>query len=236
MGEREVDQVIEQWRASARAAGESAAGRHDDDDVRPGGGWLHRIGPFRVVAAVLAVIVFGAIAVPVLSGGEAPPDAGEAAPVPAAPSTAPAVEPADAGTPRPVSVDDWFGLLQAVDRARQVAYATSDPAGLATVFDPAGPALAREQRAISALQGAGVTAQGWRTELLAVSPVASSAEQASLRVRDRRAAYQLVDAAGVSTPVAAADESSWLVQLARHDGSWLVVDVLPDVTSPPGQP
>ena len=79
MGERDVDRIIEQWRAEARAAGESAPGGADDGPTVPhrgSGSWwartarsdLLRIGWVRLAAALVAVAAFAAIAVPVGMG------------------------------------------------------------------------------------------------------------------------------------------------------------------------
>jgi hypothetical protein len=81
-----------------------------------------------------------------------------------------------------------------------------------------------------------VVADGWRTEVLAVSPVEQTPDAAILRVRDRRDAYRLVDRDGGTTTVAASAPATWLVTVRRQGIGWLVEEAVPDATSPTGPP
>lgn len=234
MGEREVDRIIEQWRAEARAAGESAPPTAETGPVPRA---IRRIGWLRTVAAVVAVCVFTVVAGQVLGGrgdpapaqseGPQPVAAAEDAPAAASPQPTPRSEPtAVAAAP------DWFGLMRAVDDARSAAYSSADPARLEIAFAPDGPALARERAAVSALAAGGVRALGWRTELLSVRVVEHTADTATLGVADLRGGYDLVKASGESTPVPAASRIDWLVSLRKAGDRWLVVDA----TSQPQPP
>lgn len=251
MGDRDVDEIIAQWRASARAAGEPVPGGRESILRRS----FERIGALRAVLAVAAICIFAAAAVPLLRGqsdpvglppgGAAaeqaptdPPDAGAGAPDPAADAVTQADRrTADAAPPLAGRVDDWFAVIVAADRARAAAYAAADPAPLAAAFAPEGAASAREGELVAALAANGVVAEGWRTEVLAVSPVEQTPDGAILRVRDRRDAYRLVDPDGGETAVVASEPATWLVTL-RRDGAagWLVVEAVAEATTPSGPP
>jgi hypothetical protein len=261
MGEREIQAIIEQWRDSARAAGESAHADGRDWEPDPGqqepgrltgllargremaARLLDRAGPLRLAAACVAAVAFGVLVFVVLRPEGAPRGGGSVEaiePEPASVASSPAADPATtAAAPVLPQVDDWFAILQQVDTVRAAAYAAADDSGLDGAYAPGGPALAREQAAIRALRTAGETASNWRTQLLAVSPVEVSQQRATLRVLDQRATYDLVAADGARTTVPAADQAAWLVDLvpaAAGETGWLVVDVRPDVTSQRGQP
>lgn len=229
MGERDVDRVIEQWRASARAAGESG----DEEAASPLLRILRRVGWWR---AALAAAVLAAVGLVLLGGlGRSDPaDPGsQPAPVVAEPRTSPA--PSPSGPPRPAQVEDWFAVIAAADDARQEAYQSADPAALAAAFAPGGPALAQEQARVAELAAGGATALGWRTELLAVGQLEASGERALLRVRDRRLGYQVRDGAGTQE-IAAAGPATWLVTMQRSAGQWLIEAVVPELTNQRGLP
>ncbi len=230
MGEPDVDDIIDQWRASARAAGESAT----PVDRETSHGLLQRLGWIRVVGAAGALLIFGWIAAPIILGGS--PDA--PAPDPIA-SVVPVAPDAGAGATDPApppAVDEWYGLIQSADHARGAAYRSAGSAALPEFFHPDGPAFAREAAAVEALAVAGLAAEGWGTALLSVSPVEVTGEQVRLRVQDRRGEYALVDGAGVRTTVPAADAATWLVELRQAAGRWLVFEAVPEVTSQTGLP
>ncbi len=242
MGDRGVDEIIEQWRSSARGEADPPGDRQDSFLRRAIAG----IGVPRAVLALLVAAAFAVIAVPVLfddSGVDPipPPDSGAAggAPAPTLPAdgAASVAEGFDDGrSVASETVDDWFALLTEVDAARAAAYSTADVEPLRSAFASGEPAANREEGIVAALADQGVVAQGWRTDILAVSPVEQDDAGAVLRVRDRRGAYRLVDGQGTGTSVAAGDPSTWLVTLRQEGSRWMVVEVLPDVTTPTGQP
>lgn len=242
MGDKNVDEIINKWRDDARAAGESA---HRGDPADSGRGLLRRAGALRVAAAGIGVLVLGVAALGVLGGGDPEPltdaaaagsDVGDAAPA-AAPSPEPSAAAVEAGPATPMSpVDEWFALMERVDDSRRSAYLAADPAALQSAFHSDGPALAREEAVVASLAASGRTASGWRTTLLAVSPVQVGAESVRVRVLDQRSAYSTVDVHRETLDVPAAAQAAWLVELRPDAGRWLVYDVQPDVTSPTGQP
>lgn len=223
MGEQHVDRIIQQWRAEARAAGESAPTPAAVFALRSA---VRRVGWLRILAAVGALCIFSVVAAQVLvSGGE---------PVVAQPS-ANAGDGGAASGPVPVSggqatpqerSPDWFELLQAVDAARGRAYSSADPARLLGVFTADGPALARERAVVAALVAAESRAVGWRTDLLAVRVVATTDDTARLGVADQRGSYELLRADGAATQVPAAGRGDWTISLKREEGRWLVDDVV----------
>jgi len=251
MGEREVDDIIEQWRASAQAAGEPA--RSDGGSILRRA--IERIGILRAVLSLTAVCIFAAVAVPLLRADpdplriptqeadhqaddpiDRPRDDG--APVASAEGAAALTDPPGAAASQPPAarVEDWFTVITTVDQARSAAYGSADNAPLAGVFAPEGAASAREGGLVAALAAKGAVAEGWRTEVLAVSPVEQTADHAILRVRDRREEYRLVERDGAATTVPASAPVTWLVTLRREGGDWLVVDAVPEATSPTEPP
>jgi hypothetical protein len=231
MGEREVERIIEQWRASARAMTESED--EDEDPSRPRRG-LPRVGAVRAVLVAATVLVVSAVAAMfAISGAQGPQQQ-----PPAAAGTRPAASPsptiagdADAAA----QVDDWYGVIARVDQARRDAYQSADATPLAVAFLPGGPALALEEARVAALAGSGSAAVGWRTEVLSVGQVQAGPDRAVLRVRDRRLSYQVRDAAG-ARDVAAAGPATWLVTMQRSDGRWLVQAAVPELTTRNGPP
>lgn len=117
--------------------------------------------------------------------------------------------------------------MQQIDAVRAQAYASADPALLVEAFEAGSPALAREQAAVKALADAGIHAEGWGTELLAVSQAGRTGERVELRVTDQRSGYDLVAADGTRTTVPAASRSDWLVELVADSGAWVVSQVEP---------
>ena len=266
MGERDIDDIIERWRDSARAAGEPAM----DGPRGRAADLVRRVGRLRLAAAAAALVAFALIAVPLLATGAAPstpagqPGADSAATGAEGPLP-PAADPggADAGAERPqgaaepgsaapggagptdegsaapapaTRVDEWFAVLEHVDAVRGSAYAAADAVGLAGAFEEGGSAMARERSAVEAMRASGVSARQWRTELLSVSPLVQTDERVTLRVRDRRGPYLLVAADGTETAVPAAAPASWLVTLIAREGRWLVAEASPEVTTPREQP
>ncbi len=232
MGERDVEEIIEQWRASARDAGESVP------LDRPGRERLRRRWWRRgVVAGAVAGIVAAAALVLVSTGSDAHQEPAAAADPggPAPTAGPPGLSESGLGDGSP-SVEEWFAIVEAVDRARGQAYRAGDASPLAEMFADDGPALERERQVLSALRAEDAEVHGWRTEVLAVSVVDYGTDRAVLRVRDRRGAYLLVPAEGASIPVGPAEPRSWLVTLERELGRWLVIESVPDVTSQPPQP
>jgi len=243
MGEPGVDEIIEQWRSSARAAGESASMTTDDG----GSTWLRRVGGLRIAGTVLALLVFGLIAIPAVFAGTpsaVPESAVQGASASDDVEQAPNadlttdVEPAPVATDQPLlpPLDKWFAVMESVDLARGNAYQSSDATPLLSAFDPTGPALAREEAIIEALRATHAKAEGWGTRLLSVAPIDVTSTSVRLRVRDQRGAYTLADQEGVRTQVPAAEPAGWIVMLANHEGRWLLVDVAPEVTNPSEQP
>ncbi len=230
MGEREVDEIIAAWRASARAAGESEG---DWSAGAEGSAWRGRGGWVVALAGLLGAVAVAAL---LLMGTE------PAAQPPAGPAV-PDVAPTAARSPAPVAeplLDDWFVVMAGVDQARRQAYSSADGSGLAAVFLSTGVALQRELDLLERMRAEGVTAPGWSTRLIGVSAVRVDDGQARLRVVDERAAYDLVGAGGEMTAVEAAPPTTWMVTLRRHDGSWLVERVEPEepggATSQPARP
>jgi hypothetical protein len=253
MGEKNVDRIIEAWRAEARAAGESAPGAPQEPQEPHGphgrvGRMLRRVGRVRILAAFAALAVFTVVAVAVLAGtqevrptAEPAIDSGEPSPV-LSPSRSSAPQSPAPQSPGPKSrqtqplVDGWFSVVQQIDAVRSQAYTRADPALLAEAFEAGSPALASEQAAVKALADAGIHAEGWGTELLAVSQTERTGERVELRVTDQRGGYDLVAADGTRTTVPAASRSEWLVELVAKSGTWVVSQVEPvpaeGVTSP----
>jgi hypothetical protein len=229
MGEREVDRIIEQWRTSARAAAASG----DGESASPLRRTLRRVGWWRAGLAAAALAAAGLMLLGGLGRSEPADPASPSVPVIAEPRTSPAPNPSD--PPRPAQVEDWFAIIAAADDARQEAFQSADPAALAAVFAPDGPALAQERARVAGLAASGATALGWRTELLAVGQLEASGERALLRVRDRRLAYQVRDGTGTQE-IAAAGPATWLVTMQRSAGQWLIQAVVPEITNQRGLP
>jgi hypothetical protein len=127
----------------------------------------------------------------------------------------------------PAAATGWASTLGALDRARSVAFARGDQAGLRAVYAPGAPALDRDQRVLARLTGAGLRAEGLRLTATSVATADRSGDRVRLAVTDVMPPYRLVDAGGTvvaSRPGRGA--RSWTVVLARAGGQWLVYDVV----------
>ncbi len=248
MGDSQVDEIIAQWRASARPDAEVP-------EASIGKGERARWGRRRWVAGGIGALLALVLAAVLMGGqrnggsevggaggvaeagadGAPAADAGLGGPAPAAQGSASG----DAGpvAADPPMADDWYAVLSAVDDARRRAYGTQDGTALSEAFDEGGPGIARELDLVDRLRRDGLSAHGWSTELMAVSPVAVTESSATLRVIDRRGPYSLVGPKG-QTEVPASDPAAWLVEFRRVDGRWLVFDTAPEpmpaLTSPSG--
>ncbi len=141
--------------------------------------------------------------------------------------------------PTPVSAGaaDWRQVLTRLDTAWSRGFDQPD-VGFADVDAPGSSALRYDTAAAAALRARGVHAAGLRLALDQVAVESVTASRASLRVEDRRSAYQLRNARGELVSSVPARGSAWhrIVLVASGTGSsrWRfasVVDLAKGVSS-----
>lgn len=150
------------------------------DRQEPGGRvrWIYPLGGLVAALglAIAAGLVWSAISRP-----------GPAAEVAAKPAAL-----MDAGAARA----EWTVVLAELDARRSAAFAAGDAAQLDAVYAPGSPPLAADVASLDELHAAGLTPRGLAIEVVAVKVVEVTPGQVELAVRDRLAAYDLVDASG----------------------------------------
>ena len=203
----------------------------------------------RVVAASCVVALLGAAVIVGMAWGWADHGHGAAASVPVASASvavsagvaaasasgavAPLATPASApvGSVAPVSAEpDWLAVLSGLDRSRDAAFADADANELDAVYVPGSAALATDRATLGRLVGAGQRVRGLQFVLESVRLVSQSSGDVTLAVVDTLAGYDVVDAAGVATPVAGRGARKWTVVLHGPDGirrQWLIASIAP---------
>ena len=130
-------------------------------------------------------------------------------------------------TPRPAPAS-WKAVLVAHDRARQQVWAIGRGGPLAVADVPRSPAERHDVGLLRGLRAADVVARGWRSRIDRVTVLSRTSLRATLRVRDRLAAYSLVASDGtVRHRASARGPRWWLVELRRVDGAWLTWSIKP---------
>ena len=131
-----------------------------------------------------------------------------------------------AASPPPPAGVDWAVVLDGLDRAREAAFTSADPARLAGVDLPGSSADAADRSAVARLATAGVRARGLRDVVRSVRVVDASVDRTVLDVRDERSAYDLVDATGTAVGhQPSRGVADWQVVLRRTPAGWRVSDV-----------
>jgi hypothetical protein len=166
-----------------------------------------------------------ATAEPSPASAEAPPT-GAGTPTATTPSStdAPALDP---GT-SPQQAVDWVGVLAALDSGRRTALASGSRDDLARWVDPAGAAWGRDAALLQRMAGSDARIEGGELVLEEVRPLRAEAGRVLLAVRDRRAAYDVMqDDTTTHVPERAA---AWwtvtLTPLPALDGEgWRIAEV-----------
>ncbi len=209
----------------------------------------------RVVAASCVVALLGAAVTIGMAWGWADHGHGAAASVPvasagvavsagvAAASASGAVAPlatpasAPAGSVAPVSAEpDWLAVLSGLDRSRDAAFADADANELDAVYVPGSAALATDRATLGRLVGAGQRVRGLQFVLESVRLVSQSSGEVTLAVVDTLAGYDVVDAAGVATPVAGRGARKWTVVLCTRRPTVSVAAMARSPRSHPPEP
>jgi hypothetical protein len=139
-------------------------------------------------------------------------------------SFSPAATPA--ATTAPVRGPSWQTILDALDRARSDAYATSDVGRLVAVYAPASPMLAADRSSIAGLAAHGQTARGVRHTLRTVAVVSEDGHTAVLRTVDVLRPYDVVDRSGnLVQRTASRGDASFVVRLVRTSTGWRLMQV-----------
>lgn len=235
--------------AGSRPRRSPRAGRQTARTGRPAGGAGRRRG-LLLPGALLLLGLAGAFAVRGSGSDEAAPRAvsgsppaaeasteGARVPEPAGPSSPPLES--GAGTqPLPVGSegaggpgpgDDvplWREVLDELDRRRERAFATADPAVLRQVYADPSAALAGDDAAVRGLAAAGRAAAGVRHEVLAAVPTDAADDRVTLRVVDTLQPHAVVGAGGqVLEQRPGRGERASDVVLVRSGAEWRLLHV-----------
>jgi hypothetical protein len=156
--------------------------------------------------------------------GRAPDTPAVAASLPAAGSTPPPT----AGASPAATAPDWPAVLDALDEARERAFASGEPGLLAQAYAPGSPGLAADTALLEQLTSAGRTAHGVRHEVRSVDEREVGIDRVRLRVVDVLAGYEVRAADGsVVSRTPARGEAPYDVELARTSEGWRLVEVRP---------
>lgn len=172
-----------------------------------------RVRWISLLGGVLAALGLAIVAGLVWSAISRPGPAAELAPTPAALM--------DPGADRA----EWMDVLAELDARRNAAFAAGDAAQLDAVYAPGSPPLSADVARLVELRTAGLTPRGLAIEVVAVNVVEVTPGRVELAVRDRLAAYDLVDASGQVVEH----------RPARGEREWLVT-VVPASTAGPADP
>jgi eukaryotic-like serine/threonine-protein kinase len=199
----------------------------------------------RLVAVACVVALLGAAVAIGISWGWA--DRGHqshraSASVPLAPPASPAsalarsvtsstAEPAVpiASPPQSPSAD-WAGVMGALDRSRDDAFADADANELDAIYVPGSAALSTDRATLGRLVGAGQRVRGLQFLLESVRVVAQSPDEVMLTVVDTLAGYNVVDAEGGTTHVAGRGARNWTVVLRAQPPDelrWRIASIAP---------
>ncbi len=224
--------------AERRIAGVDG-GRHRGAEARPvpDAGWRARwetlrrsARPWQLLVAVAALVLVGSAAIGWMAserptgrpGAAAVPEAADGKPVDAPSDVGPDVAPTDAG---------WVIVLERLAAARSAALGMPRRADLAGIDAPGSAAWRADRSLLDRLTERGLSARGLRLEVETVTGPAPpepaiDGAAVTLRVRDRLAAYRLVDVAGrTAEEVAARPAADHLVTLRRIAGTWRLAEV-----------
>ncbi len=123
---------------------------------------------------------------------------------------------------------DWVGVLAALDSGRRTALASGSRDDLARWVDPAGAAWGRDAALLQRMSGSDARIQGGELVLEEVRPLRAEAGRVLLAVRDRRAAYDVVQD-GATTHVPERAAAWWTVTLtplpALEGEGWRIAEV-----------
>jgi hypothetical protein len=126
---------------------------------------------------------------------------------------------------------DWVRLLSRLDLRRSAAFARGDPAVLDQVYLRGSAALKEDAAALATLSRRELTASGLRLEIRAAVPAAATGDRVVLRVVDRLAAYDLLDAAArVVERRPGRGARAWtvtLVPVVGAPGEWRIAAIRP---------
>lgn len=173
-----------------------------------------------VLAGALAALVAGALLALglVVSEGTAPgrgekPEAAEAA----------------GATDSPPDVRRAVAALRTWDRGRARAWASGDPAALASLYAPGSVAGRRDVRMLRRWRARGLVVRGLRTELLSVEVTAEASQRLELLVTDRLVGGTAAraDRSGRALALPADTATRRRVVLVPTGGRWRVSSVLP---------
>jgi len=135
---------------------------------------------------------------------------------------------------------DWATVLDYADTGRLAAISTGSPEALRDFVEPTGTAWAADIALLERIRSSKATIEGGELVIEQIDPIRIDATSAVLRVRDRRAAYQLV-VDGVRTDVPPRTARWWTITLRRSEsvpgeaarGAWRISAVTPLVRAWP---
>jgi eukaryotic-like serine/threonine-protein kinase len=140
--------------------------------------------------------------------------------------------PSAVGSASPVAssasaVPNWTAVLEALDTARDAAFADGDAGQLDTVYVAASAVLAADRATLTQLVTAGQRARGLHLQLVSVRAASVSPTNVTLAVRDTLSAYDLVGTDGAVEHAAGRGERDWIVMLRlQHPGDhWRIASI-----------
>ena len=140
-----------------------------------------------------------------------------------APDPAPAVASSPVQSPSP----DWVGVVGALDRSRDGAFADANANELDAIYVPGSAALATDRETLGGLVGAGQRVRGLQFVLESVRVVAQSPAEVTLTVVDTLAGSDVVDSGGVATHVPGRGVRNWTVVLSAQQDGWRIASITP---------
>lgn len=116
----------------------------------------------------------------------------------------------------------WVGRLDQLDRQRGIAFATTDPARLSSVYAVNSAQLPADTSTLRALARQRLRIRGVSHRLRSVDVVTAGASTARLTVRESLSAYDVVRSGVVTQHVPAAPTRTYRVVLTRSSSGWLI--------------
>jgi hypothetical protein len=175
-------------------------------------------------AGVLGLVM--AVALGITWGRHGGPRAAALPPPPA--STRNASRPSLPAASTEASAASWRRVVTRLEQQRMRAYATGDPGLLASLYDPASRAGARDVAMLRRLTRLGLRTRGFQPSVTAVVLQAASASRSVLRVEDALSAYDVVDPHGdVVVHGPARPARTFVLVLVEQSGSWRIATLRP---------
>lgn len=120
---------------------------------------------------------------------------------------------------------DALTALRRWDALRATAYAAGDPQRLAALYAEGAPAAAADVEVLRSYVARELVVDRMRTQVLSVHPVRLTAEEATLRVRDRLVGAEAVDEDGQRLVLPRDEPTTRVLTLIRAGDEWLMKEV-----------